>query len=52
MSVYLCAKFEVSSIILASLDRGGGNFTTLPRPTSIQIPKKPTKIRVKKVVEL
>ena len=30
MGVYLCAKFEVSSVILTSFRHGGGNFTSPP----------------------
>ena len=44
MCLYLCAKFEVSSIILMSF-RQGDNFTP-PPPTSKRTPKKPTQIRV------
>ena len=45
MFVYLCAKFEVSSIILTSFRGGRGGIT----PTSKRTPKKPTQIRVKEV---
>ena len=44
MGVYLCAKFEVSSIILTSFRRG--SFTP---PTSKGTPKKPTQIRVNEI---
>ena len=44
MGMYLCAKFEVSSIILTSFRRG--NFTP---PTSKGTPKKPTQIRVNEI---
>ena len=51
MSVYLRAKFEVSSIItLTSFRQGGappGNVTRPPRHTSKRTPKKPTQIKVK-----
>ena len=43
MSVYLCTKFQVSSITLTSF-RQGDNF---PPTTSKRTPKKPTQIRVK-----
>ena len=46
MSVYLLAKFEVSSMILTSF-RHRGNFTLPLPPTSKRTPKKPTQIRVK-----
>ena len=48
MFVYLCAKFEVSSIILTSFKGGRGGIT----PTSKRTPKKPTQIRVKEVSSL
>ena len=45
MGVYLCAKFEVSSIILTSFRLGKG---VILHPTpSKRNPKKPTQIRVK-----
>ena len=44
MSVYLRAKFQVSSITLTSF-RKGDNFT--PHPTSKRTPKKLTQIMVK-----
>ena len=44
MGVYLCAKFEVSSIILT----GFRQSVILSLPTSKRTPKKPTQIRVKK----
>ena len=47
MCVYLRAKFEVSSIILASFRQGGGDNFTSPPPTLKGTPKKPTQIRVK-----
>ena len=44
MSVYLRAKFEVSSILLTSFRQG----LILPPPTHLKTnPKKPTQIRVK-----
>ena len=43
MSVYLRAKFQVSSITLTSFRLG----VILPPPTSKRTPKKPTQIRVK-----
>ena len=46
MSVYLRAKFEVSSIILTSF-RQGGVILPPPPPTSKLIPKRSTQIRVK-----
>ena len=43
--MYLCANFEVASIIIISFRQGGeGNF---PPATSKRTPKKPTQIRVK-----
>ena len=45
MGVYLCTKFQVSSIILTSF-RQRANFTSLPH-TAKRTPKKPTQIRVK-----
>ena len=42
MGVYLCAKFEVSGIILT-----GFRWGNPPPPTSKRTPKKPTQIRVK-----
>ena len=53
MSVYLRAKFEVSSIIRTSFRHrgeggrvGGGGFR--PAPTSKRIPKNPSHVRIKK----
>ena len=40
MGVYLCVKFEVSSLILTGFKREGGYFT--PPLTSKRTPKKPT----------
>ena len=45
MCVYLCTKFQVSSLVLMSF-RQGGNFTPPLPPTSKQPPKKPTQIKV------
>ena len=46
--VYLCAKFQVSSLILTSFklqgEGRGGEFS--PPPTSKRTPKKPTRTRV------
>ena len=50
MSVYLRAKFEVSSIILTSFRQGGG-IIYRPPPTSKRTPKKPTQIRLTWVKE-
>ena len=44
MVVYLCAKFEVCSIILTSFRQEGSNSPPAPPK---QTPKKPTQIRVK-----
>ena len=48
MCVYLHNKFPVSNIILTSFRQR----VTLPRPTSKQIPKQLTQIRVKMNVSL
>ena len=43
--MYLCTKFQVSSIILTSFDGGRGGYFN--PPTSKRTPKIPTQIRVK-----
>ena len=45
MSLYLCVKFQVSSMSLTSLRQGEGNFTPPPH-TLKRTPKKPTQITV------
>ena len=47
MSVYLSAKFQVSSITLMSFRQGGGNLTPPPQN---EAPKKHTQIRVKMLI--
>ena len=42
MGVYLRAKFENASIILAGFRQGGGGVILPPTPTSRRTPKKPT----------
>ena len=50
MCVYLCAKFEFSSIILTSFRRG--NLLPPPPPFNLKLaPKNPTQIRVKVTFE-
>ena len=58
MCVYLCAKFEASSVILTSFRQkgwGGGGWGMVilpPPPTSTGTSEKPTQIKVNKVAGL
>ena len=58
MCVYICAKFEASSVILTSFrqkggGRGGwGTVILTPPPTSNGSSEKPTQIKVNKVAGL
>ena len=51
MRLYLRAKFEVSSVILMGFRYGGGGRGgVILLPTSKRTPKKPTQIRVKRLI--